>query len=100
MQEQKCDACERIEQDIHSLNNRLSALEHRHGNVSEAFVKNDLGKADYDGHRKAHLAMIEQAKVVEGYKTDVTKKILEYAVVGAIALFLAGLVDWIKLHIK
>ena len=34
--------------------------------IIKAFVVNDLGEPDFDGHRKAHAQMIEAEKVLHG----------------------------------
>lgn len=89
-----------FEKDIGGLNDRVSALEHKTARAAEAFVKNDLGVPDYDGHRKAHLDSMEQAKVVAGYKRNMTQRILDWGLAGVGVLLGAGALDWIKGHIK
>lgn len=89
-----------FEKDINGLNDRVSKLEHKGSRAAEAFVKNDLGVPDYDGHRKAHLEMIEQAKVVAGYKRTMTQRVLEWGLAGIGVLLGAGALDWIKGHLK
>jgi hypothetical protein len=81
-------------QHIQDINSRVSTIEHRHGYVSTAFPQNDLGKPDYDGHRKAHLLMMDEAKVVAGYKQGVTKQILSILVTAMATLLLAGAVSY------
>lgn len=44
--------------------------------LTTAFTNNDLGKPDFDGHRKEHLTMAVTKKTFEGYKEDSAKKIL------------------------
>ena len=88
------------DKEIQDMNTRLSALEHKSARAAEAFVKNDLGVPDYDGHRRAHGDMIEQDKVVQGYKRDTTKKVLEWLTVGAGVLIGQGALEWIKAHLK
>lgn len=73
---------------VQTMNDRLSVMEHRHGYVSSAFPQNDLGKPDYDGHRRSHLALIEQEKVVDGYKGEITKTIL--SILAGVVLTLLG----------
>lgn len=81
---------------ISELNDRLSIIEHRHGYVSSAFPQNDLGKPDYDGHRRSHLQLIEDSKVVQGYKSEVTKTILSIVAGAVLAIFASGLIAHIK----
>ena len=89
-----------FEKDIQDLNARVSAIEHKSARTVEAFVKNDLGVPDYDGHRKAHIEMIEQAKVVSGYKRTLTQRILDGWLAVAGLLLGAGAIDWLRVHIK
>jgi hypothetical protein len=88
------------EKDITDLNDRVSSLEHKAARAAEAFVKNDLNVPDYDGHRKAHLDSMEQAKVVAGYKRTMTQRLLEWGLAGVGVLLGAGALDWIKGHLK
>ena len=85
---------------MQGLNDRLSLIEHRHSYIATAFPKNDLGKPDYDGHRKEHLQFKKDSEVVEGYQNSTVKSILSWVSIGAILLFIAGLVEWIRTHIK
>lgn len=87
-----------LQKDVTSINERLSVIEHRHGYVSTAFPQNDLGKPDYDGHRKAHLSMMDDAKVVAGYKQGVTRQILSVVVTAIVTLLLAGIVSYFNAH--
>lgn len=83
---------------IKTLNGRVSLLEHRSGYVSSAFPQNDLGKPDYDGHRKAHIDMIADAKVVAGYKQAMTSKVLGVIVTVVLTLLASGVVTFIAQH--
>ena len=89
-----------FDKELQGLNDRLSTLEHRAARSTEAFVTNDLGVPDYDGHRRAHSDMIEKEKVVTSYQRDITKKVLEWLTVGAVALMGGSALEWIKAHIK
>ena len=82
------------------MNERLSVMEHRHSYVSQAFPKNDLGKPDYDGHRKAHNQLMKDAEVVSSYQQDVVKKVLGWAAIGVLTLLLTGGLQWLKDHLK
>lgn len=97
---EKCAGCEVIEGDVLALNTRLQKLEHSHGRMQEAFVKNDIGLSDYDGHRTAHKTMIDQAAVMDGYKRDATKTALGWILAFIGGIFSLGFVDWLKTHIK
>lgn len=82
---------------IQDLNDRVNRLEHRYGNVSSAFVKNDIDKPDFDGHRRAHADMIKQAEAMEGLKQEGAKSIMK-AVIGFLAgVFSLGIVEWFRI---
>lgn len=102
MQEQvsKCDVCEALEADVLDLNNRVQKIEHSHARMQEAFVKNDLGLPDYDGHRTDHKVRIEESKVVDGYKRDATKRVIDILIGAVAVIFGLGFVEWIRTHLK
>jgi len=81
---------------LKEVNDRLSVLEHRYGYVSSAFVQNDLGKPDYDGHRRAHLQQIRTAEAMEGYKQEGTKGVIKAVVGFIVGVFSLGIVEWIR----
>lgn len=79
---------------------RLDDLRRNHLQIDRSFVKDDLGTPDYEGHRKAHLALMEADKVLQSYKQEATKKVLGWV----IALFLgaigSGFLVWLKSNLK
>jgi hypothetical protein len=74
----------------------VQSMKVSHVQVSEAFIKDDLGKPDYHGHRKAHLDMVSQSKVVDSYKQDATKKVIGIFVVFVIGLLAAGFMEALR----
>ena len=68
------------------IRDRGARMEQKLDNMTTAFVKDDLGRPDYDGHRRAHNAMVKQAETIESFKMDATKKVLI-----ALVVFIAGL---------
>jgi hypothetical protein len=70
---------------------RLSIVERDLGAMKTAFVLDDLGRPDYDTHRKAQIATAEAAKIVEGYKLTATTKILGAVVAFVMLLLSTGL---------
>lgn len=64
--------------------------------LTTAFTNNDLGKPDFDGHRKEHLTMAVTKKTFEGYKEDSAKKILGIAITIIGFLLLGGIIQWIS----
>lgn len=95
-----CEACAEVCEDMKVINTRLESVEHSHNRMKEAFVKNDLGLPDYDGHRVSHANSIEKAKVVQGYQRDMTKRTLEWILVAVGVLIGQGALEWIKGHLK
>lgn len=95
-----CEACQEVRKDVDDINTRVQTLEHSCSRIREAFVKNDLGNPDYDGHRVAHATAIDKAKVVQGYQRDMTKKVLEWLLVAVAVLIGQGALDWIRGHLK
>lgn len=82
------------------IRDRVANIEARQAGVDTAFVNNDLGRPDYDGHRKEHIVIKTQATRLENYKIDITKKLLEWVVVGSIVLIGSGLLYKIAAMIK
>ena len=81
----------------------LALLKEIHATINDmksAFVLNDLHKPDFDGHRKAHLAQIKAAEILEGYKQGVVKRILAWMVGGALTLMSAGFLAQLTGHLK
>lgn len=94
-----CDDCAALEPVVKDTARRVQQLEAAQERVREAFVINDLGLPDYDGHRSSHKRMSEEAKVLEGYKRDATKKIVGLILAGLLTLSSLGLIEWIKIKL-
>ncbi|MFI3217513.1 MAG: hypothetical protein QX189_00085 [Methylococcales bacterium] len=82
------------------IKDRLAAIEAKQLTVDSAFMMNDLGKPDYDGHRKEHITFKKQETIVENYKFAVTKKILTWGAVGIVTLIGSSLVEKVIHFIK
>lgn len=79
---------------------KLTEIQQRQLDHSTAFLVNDLGKPDYEGHRQAHKAMVRAAEALDGYKTDATKKVIGI-VLGVVGTLLAlGVMNWIQGNLK
>ena len=91
---------QRCADEFHGLHLRVASIERDIEQVKAAFPKNELGNADFDGHRGYHARKIAEGRVMGEYKREVTKKI----VLGAIGLvftvlgFIAGpaLLRWLQ----
>lgn len=90
MQERKKPSEEELGKLVAEMEKRLDLLEQRYEYARSAFPTNDLGKPDYDGHRRIHNELSDQSKIVQGYKVDVTRTIFNYIVVGLLALLVLG----------
>lgn len=85
---------------FHGLHLRIVNIEHDIEQFKAAFPKNELGTADFDGHRGYHSRKIAEGQAMGEYKQEVTKKI----VLGVIGLvftvlgFIAGpaLLRWLQ----
>jgi len=78
---------------IHELERRLDALE-------RAFVRDDLGSPDTEGHRKAHLSLIEASKLMTGYKREATKNVIGWVVSAVLGLLSGGFLIYFQTHFK
>lgn len=68
----------------------ITKLQASVGAMRDAFILNDIGKPDFEGHRVAHRKMVDAEKTLQIYKVDATKKVLSWIVGIALALFATG----------
>lgn len=81
---------------LYDIWQKLMEIETRQINNASAFLVDDLGRPDYDGHRKAHKEMVKASEALEGYKTDATKRIIGI-VIGAVCTIIGlGVLTWIQ----
>jgi len=59
--------------------------------IKRAFVQNDLGEPDLDGHRMAHRKQIEESNRIEAVKSEMTKKFLAWLAVVLGGFLVTGL---------
>ena len=85
-----------IERRFAAIERRLDQMNSRLDDLSSAFVVNDLGRPDFDGHRKAHLDMLRAAAQLDSYKSDGAKKVIGVVVLTLAAIFALGIIEWIK----
>jgi len=79
---------------------RITQAENHIEAIDHAFVKNDLGEPDYDGHRRAHAESIEHARMMQTYKSGIATKLGGWLAIGVVSAIGALALDWIKDHLK
>lgn len=79
---------------------RINVIETELDHIKRAFVKDDLGTTDYEGHRKAHNELVADAKLIKEYKVGMTKDFLKVISATALGAFLTGLFAYLKDHLK
>jgi len=86
--------------DRRSEDRRLGCAQCLQCHIEKAFIKNDLGEPDYDGHRKQHLAIADAEKILQSYKNEATKKVIGWVVALFLGIMSSGLIIWVKDHLK
>jgi hypothetical protein len=86
--------------DVQQLNNRLARVEGDVERIKTAFVLNDRGSEDYDGHRKDHFerskAAEDAAQTMRVLKTDATKSLLKWLLTIAAGIFMLGVGPYLR----
>lgn len=90
------DAAKAIATEMHS---EFSDIRRLLGDMNTAFTVDDLGRPDYNGHRLDHKARIDQARVLETYKTEAAKKVIGVVVVFLLGIMSSGIMDWVRHHV-
>ena len=86
--------------DCQDLKARIEVLERCFARMREAYVKNDLGAEDYDGHRRDHAVRKQQDEMEDNYKHKFTAKAVWAALVALRGIVWLGLVEWLRAHLK
>ena len=71
---------------LSEIQRQLDIVIAKQADHATAFVTNDIGKPDLEGHRLYHARSIKSAEQMAQYKTGLTKTIAEWAVKGFLAL--------------
>ena len=86
--------------DLRDLSLRMAAVESDVAQLKTAFPHNDLGREDYDGHRKDHYkrtkAAEEDARALAELKNAATKRLLVGAIGLAITVIGLGLGPYLR----
>jgi len=75
---------------------RIAALERDNTLIKSAFILNDLGLPDFDGHRHDHRVRMEAAKVMDSYKITATHKVIAAIVAMFVLFFSTGVTTKIQ----
>ncbi len=81
---------------IRSIEEKIELLVLKVDQLNTAFIKNDLGTPDYDGHRKEHISLEKIRTTLEGYKEASTMQIINIIISSVIILLIGGVIQWIK----
>lgn len=85
---------------IRSIEEKMELLVLKVDQLNTAFIKNDLGTPDYDGHRKehikGHISLEKTRTALEGYKEASTKQLINIIISGVVILLIGGAIQWIK----
>lgn len=76
---------------LDKMSSDIRDIKHGLGTIRTAFVRNDLGDPDFEGHRQEHIAIKARHTQIESIKTAGTLKILGIIGVAALAVFGTGL---------
>jgi len=82
------------------VNEGLAEVKRQQKEHASAFIKDDLDRPDFDGHRKSHIKLVKAEEIVQEYKMDATKKILGAAIVFILGLLSSGVAVKIGEHVK
>jgi hypothetical protein len=81
------------------IDERTREIEKTIKELSTAYIKNDLGAPDYDGHRKSHIQMDKQADIMDNYKKSVTETVMTWVVTGLLILITSAAIESIRHYI-
>ena len=76
---------------LQKMEGDIREIKHGMGSMRTAFVRNDLGDPDYEGHRQAHISMIKKHDAGERVKETATLKVVGIVVTAVVAIFASGL---------
>ena len=77
----------------------LSVVIQKQAEHATAFVVNDLGKPDLDGHRLYHHRSIKNAEQMDSYKSGMTKTAVDWATKGLLTLIVAGVLATLSIKV-
>jgi hypothetical protein len=87
----QCPCGKEVMEALQRIEGELRDMRHGIGTIRTAFVRNDLGQPDYEGHRQAHLGMLKKAEEIDQIKRAGTLKIVGIVAAVVVAIFMTGL---------
>ena len=69
----------------------LRDIKHGMGTIRTAFVRNDLGDPDYEGHRQDHLARLQKTKEIDQLKMAGAVKFVGAVAAVTVTIFATGI---------
>jgi hypothetical protein len=87
----QCPCSKEVLEAMQRMQEDLRDIKHGMGTIRTAFVRNDLGQPDYEGHRQAHLGMIKKTQEIDQIKTAGTLKVVGIVVGAVVLVFMSGL---------
>ena len=82
--------------EVADLIERVSRLERLAEQHTTAFVKNDIGQPDLDGHRRAHMQLLKASQTMDDLKVEGAKNIIKLVLAFLAGIFALGLSDYIR----
>lgn len=76
-----------------AMQRQLDSIENTQASQLRAFVKNDLGEPDYDGHRVYHTKSNKDSDNLNNYKTSLTTSLLDWFMKAGITIICLGLLS-------
>jgi len=84
----QCACGQEVMEVLKKIDSDIRDIKHGMGTIRTAFVRNDLGDPDYEGHRQAHLSAIRKDKEIDQLKMAGAVKFVG-AVMGVVGLIFA-----------
>lgn len=79
-----------------TLTDRIEAVEREIADIKTAFLKDDLGRPDYNGHRLATKEHQQAKEAMGDLKKSAANRIVNAVLGGALSLIGLGAVAWLQ----
>ncbi len=81
---------------IKDLEGSVNTLSSKFGDMQDAFLDNDIGKKDYDGHRRDHAIRRDNEKHFAQLKMAGAMRVVGAAAILGVTIFGTGLSAYLK----